>query len=161
VSNQSNDIGKWFEGKIQAALKEIESERDSTFHRYPDTRAARNPLPAQPGDFLLAIDGLAILIEAKCSQTHETFSSGFSSLWPKGEVAFHRMWHRAGHPSWVMFCHYDTGRVDIWDGGRISWARATGARFPKEACLLAKGDIKIVKDTILAAVKQTQRHENY
>ena len=155
MSNQSNDIGKWFEGKIQAALKEIESERDSTFHRYPDTRAARNPLPAQPGDFLLAIDGLAILIEAKCSATHDTFSSGFSSLWPKGEVAFHRMWHRAGHPSWVMFCHYDTGRVDIWDGANIASARATGGRFPARACLLADGHIKTVKDVILAAVKQT------
>jgi hypothetical protein len=153
MTNQSNDIGKWFEGKIQDALKETESERKSTFHRYPDTRAARNILPAQPGDFLLAIDGLAILIEAKCSAKYGSLSSGFSSLWSKDQAAFHRMWHRAGLPSWVMFCHYDTGRVDIWDGGSIALARATGGRFPVSAGLLAEGDIKAIKDTILAAVK--------
>jgi hypothetical protein len=148
MSNQSNDIGKWFEGKVQDALKEIESERKATFHRYPDTRAARNILPAQPGDFLLAIDGLAILIEAKCSAKYDSLSSGFSSLWPKGEAAFHRMWHRAGHPSWVMFCHYDTGKVHIWNGEGIALARATGAKFPTSAQLLAEGDIETIKDSI-------------
>jgi hypothetical protein len=151
MSNQSNDIGKWFEGKVQDALKEIESERKATFHRYPDTRAARNILPAQPGDFLLAIDGLAILIEAKCSAKYDSLSSGFSSLWPNGEAAFHRMWHRAGLPSWVMFCHYDTGRVDIWNGESIAFARAVGGRFPAMAQLLAQGDIKTIKAAILEA----------
>ena len=152
MGRESAEIGKWFEDKIQAALKEIQSKRNAMCHRYPDTRAARNPLPAQPGDFLLTIDSKAILIEAKCSSVHSCLRSGFSDLWPKGEVAFHRLWHRSGHPSWVMFCDYTTERVDIWYGRDIATARAQGKRLPAGVEPLCSGTVSNIKDTMLEAV---------
>lgn len=52
------DLGKWAEAQVNMWL-ETRSAKDSTFahHRYPDSRAARGALAAQPADFLVAWKG--------------------------------------------------------------------------------------------------------
>ena len=152
MSSESSVIGKWFEDKLHPALKSIQSKQKAMCHRFPDTRAARNPLPAQPGDFLLNMAGMAILIEAKCSSVHDNLTSGFSSLWPKGEAAFHRLWHRSGQPSWVIFCHYDTEIVHIWAGEDIAYARATGQKLPRSLRPLVTGTVDTLELCLLKAV---------
>ena len=129
----TDDIGKWFEAKVYAALQEIQSKHPAMVHRFPDARSARNPLPAQPGDHFLLAPGMSILIEEKCSGTHASLRAGFSSLWDKRQAAMHRKWLRAGHPSWVMFCNYQTDHVEIWRGEDIALARSKGERIPAKA----------------------------
>lgn len=129
----TDDIGKWFEGKVYTALQEIQSKYLAMAHHFPDTKSARNLLPAQPGDHFLLVPGMSMLIEEKCSAVHASLRAGFSSLWNKRQAAFHRKWHRAGHPSWVMFCNYQTDQVEIWRGEDIAMARSKGERIAAEA----------------------------
>lgn len=49
-------MGKWAEAEARKYL-EARSDRDFgfAFHRYPDARAARGSLPAQPSDYIVAL----------------------------------------------------------------------------------------------------------
>jgi len=154
-----NTHGKWFEDKVTGTLKEIQEKHPTMFHRFPDTRAARNILPAQPADYLFAMRGTALLIEAKCSEVHEGLRSGFSSLWPKPEAAFHRKWHRSGCPSLVVFCDYITEKVEIWQGTEIAKYRAFGKPIPKHVEPLVIGFVGNLKEIILEAVDISKGNE--
>lgn len=62
----SADRGKWAEQQARDYL-EKRSSREAAFayHRYPDARAARGALSAQPADFLVALPGLSVHLEVK------------------------------------------------------------------------------------------------
>ena len=148
-----SDIGKWFEGKTQDALKEIQAEGGSMYYRFPDSNAARNYLAAQPGDHMLLTRGIAILMEEKCSEAYESLSSGFSSLWSKKQAAQHRVWHRSNNPSWVLFCDRTAEKVEIWDGRVVANMRVTGKRLTSSYYPIATAHISNLKGLILMAVE--------
>lgn len=148
----TSSIGAWFEAKTYAALSEIQATCPAMVHRFPDTKSARNLIPAQPGDHLLLIHGMAILIEEKCSETHDNFRSGFSSLWPKKQVAMHRKWHRSDCPSWLLFCDYCTDNIEVWAGDLIAKARAEGKRMPINVEPIVTGTITSFNETLLHAI---------
>ncbi len=156
---KSNDIGKWFEDKVQDALKQIQSKHTAMFHRFPDTRAARNILPAQPGDHMLIMNGMAILIEEKCSDVHASLRNGFSALFPKEEAAQHRKWHRAGMPSWILFCNYSNKQVELWQGYRLATLRATGLRIPKDFRPTVRCDLADLESCILSMAQKEAEQE--
>jgi hypothetical protein len=65
------DRGKWAENEAQTWL-DARSAAVSEFawHRFPDSRSARNPIPAQPADFLVAFrwpghSPMAAMLEVK------------------------------------------------------------------------------------------------
>lgn len=65
-------MGKWAERQVRLWLDE-RSAKDSTFafHRYPDARAARGALAAQPADFIAANSTRVWHIETKeTAQSH-------------------------------------------------------------------------------------------
>lgn len=89
----AND-GKWLEKKIQTALKDFQANRKSFFHRFPDSKAAGNWLPAQPGDYLWLLPEVpAILLEVKSTEK----SAPLRSLLSDGQCGKHRLWLRSGH----------------------------------------------------------------
>lgn len=60
------DRGKATEKAVQKVLDAFNSQyADVTYHRYPDARAARGALAAQPSDYLVAARGTAYHLEAK------------------------------------------------------------------------------------------------
>lgn len=142
------DVGKWLEDKTKEALDQIQANSMAMYYRFPDTKAARNPLPTQPGDHLLMIEGKPILIEEKCSEKHDSFRSGMSSLWKKKQAAYHRKWHRAGGTSWIIFCNYYSELVEIWDAQHLVHLRAMGKRIPKTLQPLAVGPIDKLSEMI-------------
>jgi len=59
------DEGKWAEKQAQTWLENASNQaHDFAWHRYPDSRAARGALAAQPADFLVAC-GKAFHLEVK------------------------------------------------------------------------------------------------
>ena len=49
------DAGKWAEARVSEWLKNVWNRRaERSYHRYPDARAARGALAAQPADFLVS-----------------------------------------------------------------------------------------------------------
>lgn len=61
-----NDKGKWAESEVRKWM-EAQSARDAnfTYHRYPDSKAARGALAAQPSDYLVGARGQHFHIEVK------------------------------------------------------------------------------------------------
>jgi len=76
-------------------------------HRFYDSRSAGSYLPNQPGDFLLVINGQAVLVEIKTSEKHSSLSSCFSSHVSKTQLAHHRLWMRAGAQCWFLFGYFN------------------------------------------------------
>ena len=137
MATKEQKIGNWFEGVVQDALKELQATHPCAWHRFTDSKAARSLVQALPGDHLLIAGGLAILIEEKASIKYDNLRSGFSSLWPKKQAAPHRIWHRGGAPSWIIFCDYDESNrdeldncVEVWPGRPLAEARAQGLKIP-------------------------------
>ena len=95
--------GKLLETKIQQALVTFTQHHPGFKHRFYDTKSAGNYLPAQPGDFFLLIPNRCLLIEAKSTTVG---ASILKLAWAnKQQLAKHKLWHRAGHPSW--YAHLD------------------------------------------------------
>lgn len=153
MGNRSNSIGKWLEGKVQTAMREIQAEHHAVYYRFPDTHSARNFLPSQPGDHLFAIDGRVYLIEEKCSEKHRLLESGFSSLWGKKQAAFHRIWNRAGIKSLIIFAYKPEGLVYIWDSAPLAKLRSEGKRIPGDMSPLAFGKVTDLGGLLLEACK--------
>jgi hypothetical protein len=58
---KKQNLGKVAEKAVQGWLEKTSaSRRDFAFHRYPDARAARGALAAQPSDFLVAYKKLGV-----------------------------------------------------------------------------------------------------
>jgi hypothetical protein len=148
------DIGKWLEGKAKGSFSEIQETHESMYYRFPDSRSAQNPMSAQPGDHLFLVGGKAILVEEKCSEKYASFRSGMSSLWSKKQAAQHRKWARAGGISWILFCHYQTGAVEIWNTsqrGGLALLRGQGKRLPAQVYPIGEGSISNLTSIIKTA----------
>jgi hypothetical protein len=90
--------GTKLEGKVQDALK-----------------AARNLIANQPGDFLMTLPGAAILIE--CKSTWD--GASFWSLLDATQLAKHRLWQRAGHPTVFFYGNHRKGEVALYRGDAV------------------------------------------
>lgn len=93
------NLGKWAETQVQAWLTERSSgDWRFAFHRYPDARAARGALAAQPADFLVSdpARGTSHLEVKETAQRHRL---------PRAKVsqwgALYKF-HLAGIPAYVL-----------------------------------------------------------
>lgn len=111
------DMGKWAEAEASDWLeKRSSSEAGFAWHRFPDTRSARNPLPAQPADFLV---GWAERPNMSCPTLLEVKETANVTRLPKDKIGQYgklRMFNMAGfsvvvlvfrsaHKDWVMLNH--------------------------------------------------------
>lgn len=107
--------GRWLEQDLQDALHEYCAEKPGFWHRFPDTRAARNFIAAQPADFLWAVPGGALLVEAKST----VVSARLKELLDPNQIAKHRLWHRAGHESVFIYGDRALDVLEAWDGRSV------------------------------------------
>ena len=84
------------------------------YHRFYDTHAANMFLPSQPGDHLIVKGGKAAVIETKYSSKYISLVGCFKAAVSAEQLAFARLWTRAGANYWVLF----KGRagVELWYG---------------------------------------------
>lgn len=110
--------GKLLESKTTVALKEFTSKQAGFFHRFVDkTQMMSGFCPKSPGDYLLLVPGLAILVECKSSIT----GSSLLTLAHKNKVqlAEHRKFIRAGHASLYVYLNLKTDIVEIHLGDNV------------------------------------------
>lgn len=110
------NTGKSFERAVQEAFTAWCAENQGFFYRFQDSYAARNLLVAQPGDFFWLIPGNAILIECKSTVSDKSLQEMVKSS--PNQLAKHKLWARAGHPS--VFLHYDMKEVKAYDGRAVA-----------------------------------------
>ena len=140
-------LGYWFEDKVRDALKEIQQAKPATFHRFTDSKAAKTIVAAQPGDHMLLIPDKAVLIEEKASTKHESVRSCLTMI-DTLQIAFHRKWHRAGHPSIVIFYSDLTDRIELWDGTLVAKHRVAGKRMGINDNPIAVCHLRTLTDTL-------------
>jgi hypothetical protein len=100
----SND-GSYLQDALFKAIKEYTTFNKGYGHRFPDTKSAGgNFLQAQPGDFFLLVPGGSLLIECKSTKTHASLLSlAWHGTVGKRQIAKHKLWQRAGHPSLYLY----------------------------------------------------------
>ena len=140
-------LGYWLEDRVRDSLKEIQQTKPSMFHRFTDSKAAKTIVAAQPGDYMLPLPNGAILIEEKASTKHESFRSCLTMI-GNNQIAFHRKWHRAGHPSIVVFYSDLNDRIEIWNGKLVAKHRIEGKRMGVHDNPIAVCDLKTLTDTL-------------
>lgn len=108
---KTND-GAYLQDKLAEAMKDYTANNKGFDHRFPDTKSARgNFIQAQPGDFFLLVPGSSILIECKSTVANATLLSlAWHGTTGKRQIAKHRLWQRAGHPSMYLFGNLSDGR---------------------------------------------------
>lgn len=104
--------GEYLQDKLAIAMKTYTAENAGYSHRFPDTKSARgNFLQSQPGDFFLLVPVGSILIECKSTVSN---ASLLSLAWHgpvgKRQIAKHKLWKRAGHPSLYLFGNLTDGK---------------------------------------------------
>lgn len=111
-------FGDWFEGKVQEALELLMRTGPSLYQRLYDTRSAGGFLPAQPGDFMGATDGLPWLIEVKASGKYGSLADGgaLRSLVKEHQALGAYLMARAGGASRIFFYGRHSRRLEVWDG---------------------------------------------
>lgn len=57
--------GKEAEKEVEALLRQWNTRGDFAWHRFPDSRAARGVIAAQPSDVLIVVNGTTIFLETK------------------------------------------------------------------------------------------------
>lgn len=115
-----------------AAYFQRRAEREAMgYHRFYDTHAAGNFLPHQPGDHLVVVNGLAVLIETKCSEKYASLYSCFSGMVKPEQIGSMIYWERAGAHYFVVFkstLDIDTP-YELWLGADLVEARKSGKRL--------------------------------
>lgn len=105
------DLGKWAEKKVKGWLEARSScDVGLAYHRYPDARAARGALAAQPADFLVAyktnLASYAIHLEVKeTAQTRRLPRDKISQI---GKL---KLFHLAGFKTLVVVYR---SKLDDW-----------------------------------------------
>ena len=123
------DMGKWAEAHTEEWLKAKSAETKLfNWHRFPDARAARGALAAQPSDWITAYAGVHVWLE--CKETAEKYRlprakvSQYSKLlawhWAKAQVRV--LVYRSQYQDWVffdnkeLFDHVETPTSFSWSG---------------------------------------------
>lgn len=148
-------LGYWFEDKVRDALVAIQEKVPSMFHRFVDSKAARNTVAAQPGDHMMLIESKAVLIEEKASTKHKSMRSCMTML-KNGQVAFHRKWHRSGNPSIVAFYSQVNDSVELWNGKLVIYHRVAGQRMASSDKPMAVCKLKDLEQTLLDVCRRVK-----
>ena len=122
--------GTSFQDKFRAAVESLAVTERVYFHRFTDTRAARNFVKAQPGDCMVVADGLAHLFELKSTDVGTALAKFLSSKEGKHEVAEARKWERAGGRAWFVRGDTREGVVEFYQAS--AWLR--GIKTPYRTC---------------------------
>lgn len=128
--SKDND-GTYAQDKLQAALKAYCQAHKGFYHRFPDTKSAGmfTFLKPQPADYLFVFPGCSLLIECKSTKVGERIvTMAHHGEVGKRQVAKHKLWHRAGHPSLYLLYDYTLERFKFYDGRDVAWKRL--ALFP-------------------------------
>ncbi len=119
-SESATEIGGWFEDKFFKALKELLASKAPVKPvRLYDSKAAQAFLPAQPGDFILAMAGEGVLAELKASHQKQSLAIEYKKSIRPSQIGGARLWIRTGCPSIFVFCGVDSGVLELWDGSAI------------------------------------------
>lgn len=121
----AND-GTYLQDKLQEVLKTFTEYNRGFFYRFYDTKSTQGGfLPAQPGDFFLLVPAAGILIECKSTEVGTPLTTlAHHGKVGKRQIAKHRMWHRAGHPSLYLYYNFKT-KIFEWHKGESVVAKKT------------------------------------
>jgi len=144
----AQQLGYWFEDQVRDTLKEIQRTYPSMFHRFTDSKAARNTVAAQPGDHMWLVDGKAFLIEEKASKKYKSLRSCLTMVSDK-QIAFHRKWIRSGNPTLVLFYSDLDDTIEIWKGMMVAEHRVAGKPIPKTLPPLYRCKMPEIQDALL------------
>jgi hypothetical protein len=129
AGGDKND-GTSFQNRFKAAVESLAATEPVYFHRFTDTKAARNYVKAQPGDCMVVARGLAHLFELKSTDVGASLAKFLSSKEGKHEVAEARKWERAGGLAWFVREDTQRGEVEFYQAGK--WLR--GIKAPYRVC---------------------------
>lgn len=119
------DIGTFWERALDKAFTELKQEL-AVYHRFPDTKAARNTLPAQPADFLFRQrGGETWLVEAKASDIHASLRNCFGMVEAK-QIGHAKLWRLSEAPASFWFFSEPENRIEVWMADQVIHARSTG-----------------------------------
>lgn len=113
------NAGKWAEKEVQTWLNAASTQaHDFSWHRFPDAKAARGALAAQPADYLVVERGNVYLVEVKeTAQTNrlpKAKVSQWSSLkkfyWAGAVVVV--LVYMSAIDKWVWLNEIDLGMTD-------------------------------------------------
>ena len=113
MSEDVGQRGKAAEKRVDAVLKKWNDKAGFAYWRLPDTRAARNYLPAQPGDFGFFCNKRGGIIEVKATE--------HAYRLPKGKIAqlpMLRVLAMAGAHSVILIHH---SKEDVWRAVPPGW----------------------------------------
>jgi len=116
--SKDND-GTYLQDKLQAALKPYSEMRKAFWHRFPDTKSAGGFrfLSPQPSDYLFVAPGVALLIECKSTRVGaDIITLAHHGDVGKRQIAKHKLWHRAGHPSLYLYGDLSIDVFHFYDG---------------------------------------------
>lgn len=149
---------KLFEQDVQGLFKARQELEPLVYHRFYDTAAAGNFLPAQPGDHLIISRGHAILIETKCSTVRPSLRSCFSNMVKNTQIMKHRLWQRAGATTFFLFrADLPSGKNhELWDGRGVVKARLGRHLLPKNVLVKQGPDLdQVLRDISLHLVHES------
>jgi hypothetical protein len=134
--------GTSFQDKFRKAVEALAVTERVYFHRFTDTKAARNFVKAQPGDCMVVADGMAHLFELKSTDVGTTLTKFLSSKEGKHEAAEARKWERAGGKAWFVREDTRKGEVEFYQAG--AWLR--GVKAPYRTCKVEGllGELKLL-----------------
>jgi len=132
---KNQDIGYEFEETLKTAFKNIQSKHAIFWHQFPDAKAARGHLQAQPSDFMVASNKVGcVLFEAKASLEKPSLSVCAKSMIRPSQVGMAKKWIRAGQKSvFVFYCQLDN-IVEFWDGEVVVNAISNNTKLKKSQC---------------------------
>lgn len=137
--------GKLLEKQLTAYFKRLQETLPVFFYRFPDTYAAGDFLPAQPGDFFVLFRGQSVLIEAKESAKHQSLSSGFDELVKDHQATSMYLWNRAEGFPLVVFGQVVGGEIrhyEVWEGYEVALARRANRDLNENHLLAVTTDLQ-------------------
>ena len=96
--------GTAFQIDFQEALVWIQGHEKAVWHRFVDTKASRNLVAEQPGDFMLLTQGVAHLFELKSTVDSVPLKDFLRTKVGLRQVAQARKWERGGGRAWFALC---------------------------------------------------------
>lgn len=137
--------GKLLEKQLTVYFKRLQETLPVFFYRFPDTYAAGDFLPAQPGDFFVLFRGQPFLIEAKESAKHQSLSSGFDELVKDHQATSMYLWNRAEGTPLVVFGQVVGGEIkhyEVWDGYEVALARRANRDLDENHLMMFASDLQ-------------------
>lgn len=118
--------GKWLEEVVQKALLAFSETNKSHFLRLYDQTSSGGRGYAQDGDMIWLVDGNAVLIECKSTDSGMSFVNLLKSETSKKQLLRHRLWHRAGCQTLYFYGDKVAKFIAAYDGRQVVTALNEG-----------------------------------